>query len=120
VKGKRQAKVQSGPEDFGQIYSSIKNYELPEEKRKTNYISWMHTLSFFIHSAQFNVNKMCRTENIVWKFQPLPRASQLASTDCCGDIPAPCLEILNSRNLGSIDPIHNINPKKQVYRCNVR
>jgi hypothetical protein len=71
-------------------------------------------ITFLIHSAQFNVNTMCRTVNIQPKFQPLPRASQLASTDCCGGIPAPCLEILNSRNLGSIDLILNINPKKQV------
>jgi hypothetical protein len=35
-----------------------------QEKWETNFILWIHTQSFFIHSAHFNVGTLCHMENI--------------------------------------------------------
>jgi hypothetical protein len=73
---------------------------------------YIHSAFFFIHSAHFNVGTLCRTENIHSEFQLFPCANQHASIDCCDDIANPCLQIVNSCNLGSIKLILNITPQK--------
>jgi hypothetical protein len=71
-------------------------------------------IKFLINPAQFNEGTLCHTENIQWKLHLLPRASQQASADCCGDILDSCPHTFNYYNSASTNLILNTIPQKEV------
>jgi hypothetical protein len=56
-----------------------------QEKCETNFIWWIHTKFFFIHSVRFSVVTVCRAVNIQSELNFFPCATQNGFTDCCND-----------------------------------
>jgi hypothetical protein len=63
----------------------------------------------FLYTHHTSMWALCVARRIS---SPNSNASQYISTDCCDDIPDPCLQI--SCNIGSINLILNITPQKEV------